>query len=479
MSVRLSLFWSYLAQISAFVITFGSTIVVARLISPRDFGIFAMATAATTVINVFMQFGLAKYLMREAEITRELLRSLFTVNVLLSLTYVGAILIGAATAQQFAGSADVGRFLYVFALFPLFAMMEFIPEAICSRDGRFGVISVLAILRAIVIALTTMFFAWRGYAFLSFAWAQVFAWAATATCFNILVWRPDVWRFRLKGVREILHFGSQMIGIRGLSMLGARGGEMALGSLLGLTSLGLYSRASSLPTTLSNNVFGAAGNVIYARMSLEMRETGEFHQTYTRFMRLLLGVMWPMMFGLAVLAKPTIRLLYGAKWEPAAQPLSMLALATAGTIALGLAPEVFILRHQTKRQFTIELARTIAGLLFFMTGAFISLTAAAGAKLAESLLALALYRGPLNKMLGGPDHALSTMYLESLVLAVLAALPSLLLMLWTRFSAETSLLAITGSVALGAGLWAVLIWRRQHPLATEFIGVLNRLRQIT
>ncbi|WP_114227856.1 MULTISPECIES: oligosaccharide flippase family protein [Sphingomonas] len=476
MSVRLSLFWSYLAQISGFVITFGSTIVVARLVSPRDFGIFAMATAVTTVINVFMQFGLAKYLMREAEITRELLRSLFTVNVLLSLFYVAAILVGAVTAEHFVGSQDVGRFLYVFALFPLFAMMEFIPEAICSRDGRFGVISLLSIVRAIVIAVTTLFFAWNGYAFLSFAWAQVFAWAVTATCFNVLVWRPDAWRLRFKGIREILHFGSQMIGIRGLAQLGTRGGEMALGSLLGLTSLGLYSRASSLPNTLFNNVFGAAGNVIYSRMSLELRETGQFHQTYIRFMRLLLGIMWPMMFGLAVLSKPAINLLYGAKWQPAAEPLSFLALATAVTIALGLVPEVFILRHQTKQQFGIETVRTIAGLSMFVLGAFVGLTAAAGAKLAEAVLALALYRRPLNRMLEGPNHVLAKMYGESFGLGLIAALPSLLLMIWTRFSASTSLIAIAGAVALGGLLWSTALWRLRHPLALEVIGLIKRRR---
>lgn len=55
MSVRRSLAWTYLAQALNFFVTFGSTVVVARLVSPRDFGIYAMATAVTTIINVFMQ----------------------------------------------------------------------------------------------------------------------------------------------------------------------------------------------------------------------------------------------------------------------------------------------------------------------------------------------------------------------------------------------------------------------------------------
>ena len=98
MSVRRSLVWAYSGQAISFLVTFSSTLVVARLVTPRDFGIFAMAAAVTTVINVCMQLGLAKYVMREADLSRDLLRSLFTVNVLMTFLYCGAILVGAAAA---------------------------------------------------------------------------------------------------------------------------------------------------------------------------------------------------------------------------------------------------------------------------------------------------------------------------------------------------------------------------------------------
>lgn len=478
MSVRLSLTWTFLAQGLGFLITFGSTIVVARLVTPRDFGVFAMATAATTLINLFMQFGLAKYIMREAEISTDLLRSLFTVNVLVSAVYVGSILLGAILAGPIFGSADVGQFLYVFALFPIFAMFEFIPEALCSRDMRFGLISILQIVRAVVLALSTMFFAWKGYAFLSFAWAQVLAWATTSICFNVAVWRPDVWRLRFGGIKQILQFGSQMIGISGLSQFGTRSGEMILGSLLGLTNLGLYSRAASLPATLYGNIFGAGGNVIFSRMSLDLRESGEFHQTYLRFMRLLLGLMWPMLLGLAVLSRPIIYHLYGAKWQAAAIPLSLLTIAAAVTGSIGMAHEIFILRHATAMQMRIEFIRTSLGFLFFVGGAIISLPAAAAAKLLEALLAFALYRRPMNRLIGGPSGELRRMYAEAGALTVAAVLPALTLMFLTGFAPETGLLPIGGSIIAGGMLWAILLKQRQHPIATELFAFFARLRAI-
>lgn len=467
MSVRKSLAWTYVSQVVSFLITFGSTIVVARLVTPRDFGIFAMAGAVTTIINVLMQFGLAKYLMREAELSRDVLRSVFTVNVLMSFIYVGSILLGAVGARRFFDSVEVAHFLYVFAVFPLFAMMEFIPSALCAREMRFGIIAIMSVLRAVVMAIVTIVMAWSGYAYMSFAWAQVLAWLATSIGFNIAVWRPDVWRLRFSGIRTVLSFGSQMIGISGINQLNTRLGEMTLGSLLGLTSLGLYSRASSLPQTLYANVFGAGSNVVFSRLSSDLRDNGSIHETYLRFMRLLLGLLWPMMFGIAILAQPVIALLYGAKWQAAATPLALLTIAAAITVAIGMTAEIFILRHQTSRQVRIEIARAIFGYSIFAAGAMISLTVAAGAKVVEAIFAFLLYRKPMIELLGGPTSALRRTYGEGLIVTAAAVLPALLLMIGYRFSPETPLPQIAAAIVAGIILWLVILIKTRHPIYLE------------
>ena len=474
MSVRLSLAWTYLAQALSFFVTFGSTVVVARLVSPRDFGIFAMATAVTTIINVFMQFGLAKYLMREAEMSRDLLRSVFTVNVLMSLVYVVSILVGALAAGRVFGSAEVGQFLLVFALFPLFAMMEFVPAALCAREMRFGVIGILSVVRAVVMALATLLFAFGGYAYMSFAWAQVLAWMATAVCFNIIVWRPDVWRPRFREIGSIIRFGAQMIGISGVGQLSTRAGEMALGSMLGLTPLGLYTRAAGLPTSLYLTVYSAGSNVMFSRLSRDLRETGDLHHTYLRFMRLLLGFLWPMLLGLAVLAHPVIHILYGAKWQAAASPLSLLALSYAIVIGIGMTSELFILRHETQRQVKIESVRAVVGFLLFAGGALISLPAAAAAKVAESIFAFLLYRKPMARLIDCPAGEVRHVYSEALLVSAAAILPSFLLMCWTGWSAQTPLPVIVASIGLGGILWAAILLLRRHPIAVESARLMGK-----
>jgi O-antigen/teichoic acid export membrane protein len=479
MSLRLSLTWTYLATGLNFVIAFGSAVVVARLVSPRDFGIFGMAIAITTVINVFMSFGLAKYIMREEKADRDLLRSLFTVNAALTAVYIAAILLGAACAFKVSDSPEVGRFLLVFCLFPAIGMFEFIPSALNARNARFGLISAISILRAVVLTATTIGLAVLGYAYMSFAWGTVIASFATTVASNAVCWRPDVWKPRLAGFRTILRFGADMVGISGFNQLSARFGEMALGSLLGLATLGLYTRASSLPTQLYANIYGAGSNVIFSRLSREVRETGSFHESYGRFMRLILGLLWPAMTGCAVLAQPLVHLLYGAKWQEAALPLALLMLAAAVTLAIGMSAEVFVLRHETRRQLKIESFRSVAGFLLFVGGAMISLPVAAAAKLVEAVVAFVLYRQPMDRLVAGPAGQLNSVYLESLLLSAAATFPSLILMAWSDWSPTTPIALVLAAVLAGSLCWAAfLIWKR-HPIASEAIraGRLIRTKQ--
>lgn len=449
---------------------FGSSVIVARLVTPRDFGILGMATAVSTAINVFVQFGLARYIIREKHIERQMLRSLFTCNTVLTLGYFAGIQIGAFVAYR-TNAPEVGKFLFLFSLFPLIAIFEFIPNSLCARDGRFGVISAIAVMRTLVLSAVTIALAREGFAYMSFAWASVLASLSTAVTFNIVCFHPEAWLPRFEDFKKLTRFGVDMIGVSGLSQLSSRVGEMALGSILGLASLGLYTRASSLPNTIYTNVYSTGANVIFSRLAKDLRESGSFHETYFRFMRLLLGLLWPAMLGMAILAEPIVYVLYGPRWQGAALPLSMLMIATAVTLAIGMSAEVYVLRHETRRQAKIETFRAFFGLLLFVGGAVISLPIAAAGKLVEITVAYVIYRRPMGRLVGGPSGRLEKVYLESLTLSLIAAAPSTALMIYNLGSPTTPLLEVLASAILGIAFWALALIKCRHPLIEEVLTI--------
>ena len=473
MTVRRSLAWSYSGQAMSFLIAFGSSVVIARLVTPSEFGIYAMAAAFSSLLGVVFGLGLGSYIVREEDIDTPILRSVFTVSATFTVAFSTLLLIGGVAANRLFGSPKVGEFLLVFGFTPLLQLLEFVPQALATREMRFATISSVAVMRAAISAGTTIVLASLGFGHMSFAWAGIVTASASALAYNSLFWKRTVFRPRFVGFRAIVTFGLQMVSISSFSSLNARVGEIALGSWLGLLTLGLYSRAANLATQMYSNVYGAAVSVFFVRMAADLRETGEFHHTLFRALRVLLVVIWPMMLGISILSGPIIQTLYGARWLGAALPLTYLMLAYFIILGMGMHWQVFILRKQTALQTRLEAVRAISGLFLFCLGALISLPAAAAARMAEAVIAYFLYRPHLDRLIGAGPGMLDRLYLESLAVSVIAVLPSFALMAFTGFAPETSLLWVAGAVIVGIIGWAFALAHFRHPLLEE----LKRLHQ--
>ncbi|WP_205481753.1 oligosaccharide flippase family protein [Sphingomonas arenae] len=477
MSVRKSLAWSYSAQALNFIVAFGSSVIIARLVTPREFGIFAMAASISAFLALVFGFGLSNLIVRDEEMPKDRLRSILAVSSSYTSFLCILLVISGLLAKHVFDSPDVGDFLMVYALVPAIQMFELIPEALCRRHMRFKTISAISVMKTIVTAAATIVLAKLGFKHMSFAYAGLVATIASVAIYNLLYWQETVYRPRLEGYRSILTFGLQMVSINGFGQLNSRISEMTLGSWLGLSALGLYSRASNLANQLQQNVYGVATGVIFVRMSMDFRETGRFDATYLRALRILLAVVWPMMLGMAVLSYPFIQLLYGEKWLGAALPLSFLMLAYFTVLGIGMQWQVFILRKETGLQTKLEGIRAAAGLAMFCVGCLISLPAAAAARIGEAIVAYLLYRPHMDRLIGIPRGRLDRVYGECLTLAAIAVLPSLGLMLWSRFDPRTPLTLVAASVVVGVLCWAALLVRIKHPVMEEVQFFWRRLRR--
>jgi O-antigen/teichoic acid export membrane protein len=473
MTVRRSLAWSYSGQALNLLIGFGSSVVIARLVTPFEFGIFAFAAALTGLLGLLFSLGLANYIVREETIDTPIIRSVFTVSAAFSFAFFTLLLLSGVAAIRLFDSFQVGEFLVVFAFTPLIQLFEFVPQALATREMRFGTISAITVVRVAVSAALTITLASLGFGHMSFAWAGIAAVSSSTLIYNLIFWNQTVFRPRFVGFRAILAFGFQMASISGLATINTRLGEMILGWWLGLQALGLYSRAGNLAGHIYSTGYGAAVSVFFVKMAADLRQTGEFHQTLYRALSSLLVVLWPVMLGIAVLSGPIVQTLYGARWLGAALPLSFLMVAQFIILGMAMHGQAFILRKETALQTRLETFRAASGLLLFCLGALISLPAAAAARMAETVIAYFLYRPYLNRVIGGDRGKLEGLYLESLAISVIAVLPCFALMAWTGFSPSTNLLWVAVGLCLGILGWAAALIFIRHPLLEE----LQRLRQ--
>ncbi len=476
MSIRTSLAWSYGSQALTLVINFAASVAVARLLSPREVGTYALAMAISGILAVFTSLNLQSYVVREGELAPDTVRSIYTLNALTKAALALAMLGIAAVEQVVFGQAAIAAVLAISSVGPLFDIFEFVPAALYQREMQYGVLSRVGLGRTVITAGVTVTCAAVGFGARAQAFGPVAGAIFAATCYSVLRRRDLVIRPTRRGLKPAAVFGLQIMSISGVAQITQRLSDLVLARFLGIAALGLYSRASNLANIVFGNVYGLATGVVFVKLAKDLRETGSLRATFVLSLRMITACVWPLMAGIGVLSGPLISILYGPKWLAAAPALSLLMLSQFIVLGFGMNWELFVLRRETARQVRFEAARATVGLAAFAIGSLFSITAAALGRVVEAIVGYVLYRPHVDRLAGTEKGDLERVFGESLLLTAIAVAPSLLLMTVERWAHDTSPPLIAGAVGLGVAGWFAALVARRHPLIAELRLALGKLR---
>ncbi|HEY1124798.1 MAG TPA: oligosaccharide flippase family protein [Sphingobium sp.] len=471
MSMRKSLVWNYGAHFLVFAVTLGSTIVVSRLLTPHELGIFSVGIAISGLLGTLSYFGVANYLIRDQALSEQTLATGFTVNAIMCLV-VGAILWQLGTiGQPLFSDPAIPRVLLWLALVPVIGIFEFLPATLLTREMQFGRTSLLQLGKATFNAVGVVGFAHQGWSYLSPAFGAVIGAAFGALGYSIVGRRHVRLRLSLQGARVLAVFSAQMISAGGIPLVAARIAELIIAQFLGLSALGLYTRASGLAAMVWDGAYGLSTRIIYVQMAAELRDTGSLRETFLRATKLLTAVMWPVMAGIAVLSAPIIQLLYGAGWEGAALPLSILMAGQFVMIGFAMNWELCVLTNRTAWQARTEVTRAVIGLAAFAAGALLSLPAAALGRVVDAVFGYLIYRPRMADMAGATSAEIGDANNGSLVLTPLAIGPAIGLMVVSRWSPAVPMGQIAIAVVAGGALWMFALYATRHPLFKELVSL--------
>lgn len=473
-SVRASLAWSYGAHLLVFAVTFGGIVVVSRLLTPRELGIFGVGFAIAGVLSAVSQFGVANFLIRERQVTPQTAATCFTVNALISLAIAAALLLLSTLGSGLFDDPAIPQVLRLLALMPVFALFEIVPAALMTRAMRFGPLSLLQLGKACANAGVTVAAAYGGWSYLSPALGTVAGAAFGALGFSLVGRHEVALRLSLKGGREVLVFALHIMSTGGIPVLTARLAELTIAQVLGLAALGVYTRASQLAAIVWDGAYGLSTRVIYVQMAADMREIGSLRETFLRATRLLSAAMWPAMAGIAVLAGPIVHRIYGPQWDAAALPLAMLMIAQCIGIAYAMAWELCVLSERTAWQARMEAGRAVIGLAALFVGALVSLPVAAASRVFDQLVGFTIYRPKMSEMAGVSAAEARLAHSGNALVALVAIAPAALLMSLRGWSFDTPLAELAGAIALGVSFWLAALAATRHPLFDELKAVTTR-----
>src|SRR5882724_8632977 len=313
------------AQAANFLLRVGSVMALARLLTPRDFGLVGMVTALTGVLSLFRDFGLSSAAIQRATVTEEQISTLFWINML-----VGAILalLTVFMAPFVAGFYHEPRILGVTALLGagfLFNAAGVQHGALLQRQMRFTTVAAIDILSLVLSVAAGIGMAIRGYGY----WALVVMTLTGPTVSTICAWIATAWipgmPHKQVGIRSMMRFGGT-ITLNGLVVYVAYNMEkVLLGRFWGAEAIGLYGRAYQLINIPTDNLNQSVGEVAFSALSRVQNDPPRFKSYFLKGYSLVLAMTIPITIMCAFFADDLILVLLGPKWSSAAVIFRLLA----------------------------------------------------------------------------------------------------------------------------------------------------------
>jgi O-antigen/teichoic acid export membrane protein len=337
--------WAALSFGGGQVLSFLSTLVLARLLAPQDFGLVALALTFLLFLQYVQESGLGAALIFRRGSIEVAAGSALAFAPLIGLVLFGASVGLAPVAALVFGEPDLTALLQVLSLVLIVRSLAIVPGAILEREMRFRSIASGEIALAVTSPAVAIPLALSGAGAWSLVLGQLAAQAAQTLVLWLLVpWRPDPRRADRAVLRELLRYGRYVGAANVVNLANRTLDGLIVARMLGATSLGFYNIALRLAVFPSQVIGNIATRALFAAFSSIQHDLPAFRRTWVDGMQRIALLSTPVSVGIIVAAEPIVGGLLGEKWLPAVGPLRILAVlglvkafaATTGEALLAL-----------------------------------------------------------------------------------------------------------------------------------------------
>jgi O-antigen/teichoic acid export membrane protein len=309
-----------------FVISLGATAVMARLLSPQDYGLIGMVAVFTNFVAMFKDMGLSAATIQRAEINYDQISTLFWLNVALSVAVMALAAALAPAVAWFYGDSRLLRITVVTSLGFIIGGMTVQHEALLRRQMRFFALAVIALISVVVGYLVGITMAWNGFSY----WALVFSQLALVACNTVAVWsvcrwRPGIPRLR-SGVRSMVTFGGNLTGFTTINYFSRNLDNLLIGRVWGAQQLGLYSKAYQLMMLPIDQINMPVGSVAVPALSRLTDTPDRYRLAYLRMLEKVAIVTMPAVALMIGSSDWVVRIVLGPQWSEASRIFVLLGI---------------------------------------------------------------------------------------------------------------------------------------------------------
>jgi O-antigen/teichoic acid export membrane protein len=445
--------WSALDIVARQAVQFIVSVVLARLLSPAEFGVMALLAFFTGFGTAVIEGGFATALIQRQDTSKEQESVLFWMGLAWSIALAGLLVLLGPWIADFYDQDVLAPLMWLAGAYVIVVAIGAVPTALMTRAMRFDTLAKVAVLAALVsgvIAISAALLGagvWAlGYQFLAFVVVH-----SGMICF-LSGWRP-VARLRGSGARPLLGFSSRVGSSSLVDHLYLQGFALLVGKLHGVSALGLYNRAHATQFFASGSLAMIIRRLTLPLFSSRASDPQVLRETIRKTVQLAMLVNLPVMTGLAITSDLVIAILFGPKWVAAAPILSVLAIAGIFWPMQMISTQLLLAVDKPDLYWRTELIKKSVGIVLILTGSTFGLMG-----LAWSQVIFSIFAHFFNGHFAGrfADYGAFKQIRDVAGVAIICALFAAVLLLLRPYLDQRPLLLLLAMTAIGAAIFLSL-----------------------
>ena len=392
--------WSGIDNVTQYGVSFVVSIVLARLLSPDDYGLIGIIAIFTAVCSTFIYAGYGTALIRKKDATDEDYNTVFLVNLVTSLFLYAVIYLCSPLIADFFKREELIALTRVSALGMIIGALALVQQTILTKRIDFKNQTKITFIASIVSGAVGIVMALIGFG----VWALVYQGLVSGIVRTMLLWIYNKWipnlRFSNKSFQELFGFGWKLMVSSLLDTVWKQLYQVVVGKFYNPATLGQYTRANGFSELFSSNLTSVVQRVTYPVLSNIQDEKERMVVAYRKIIKFTMFISSIAMFALGAVSEPLLYCLIGPKWHEAATYLPLICISASTYPIHALNLNMLQVQGRSDLFLGLEIIKKIIAVGPLFIGAFIGIMPMLYTNLITTVIAFFLNSHYSGKMVG-------------------------------------------------------------------------------
>ncbi len=335
-STRKQLYWNTLLRIPTQIVAFVLSIIIARILMPKDFGIMGITMMFVGYANLLTNFGFNEAVIQKSIKDRETLNSIFTFDISVSIVLASIFFFASPYIAEYFNTPECENAIKVMSSVFIISSFTALPYAILKRDMNFKLVSIFEVSQTLLMSLTTLVLALGNYGYWSLVYGQLIPLLVIAILLWVNIgWLPKTY-YKHNYIKGILHFGIWNFFKSQIIFISQHVDKFIVGRWFGASSFGFYDKAMTTSEMPYNTLIMNINSVMYSSFCKLRNDKEKLQKNFKKSLTIISYVGLPIYFGMLTIAPYFVNSLLGEKWNAMIIPFQIIIVGFILKIYSGL-----------------------------------------------------------------------------------------------------------------------------------------------